>query len=138
MADLSAENEEATGDEQARIKDNELWITVPMTNPTMRCILCEKKNKRLEFLTLRELSAYLSEQHRARTKWICSKCEKGFEKLHATLCHIPKCKILKSVVKSISAEPAQKVSTPKQGGRNMNDTDTLTYGTKREERRQQN
>lgn len=94
VADLSARNEEASADGPAFIKDKILMINVPMTAPTIGCILCEKQNKRFEFLTLRMFSNHLSEQHKIVVRWICIKCGKAFDKLHATLCHIPKCKTI--------------------------------------------
>ncbi|KMQ86683.1 isoform a [Lasius niger] len=105
VADLSAADQEADGDDNGMIQanENEYTIMFPLTQPTIGCRICDNKRRRLEFLSLKDLDEHLKEQHRrAVLSWKCVACTKMFPKLHGVRCHYPKEHLLQKTLKQIS------------------------------------
>lgn len=86
-------------------RDNEITIKVPLDRPTIMCRVYAQEGKRREFLVLKDIAEHLREQHNnINVWWACLKCDKKFERLHATCCHHAKCKGTTPAVKRFLCE----------------------------------
>ena len=93
VADLSATDERATGDDQCLSPDHDLdMINLPLSGQ-IKCYWCSKKGKDIRFLQESQYAKHKDTQHPQEVIiWRCAACHKEFEKLHGCRCHLPKCK----------------------------------------------
>jgi len=89
-AEFLAVDRQTTVDHMA--SQNEHAYDLPLQAASVKCNACEDSRTVL-FFTIRALRRHTAEQRSdARVVWKCAQYRKRYLKLHATECHIPKCK----------------------------------------------
>jgi len=89
VVETSAMDIGTTVDDQDYLTDYDYDLS--MMTPSVQCKPCARRNKSV--LALRQFDRYTKEQHTGvRIMLRCSRYGKSFRKIHATECHIPKCK----------------------------------------------
>jgi hypothetical protein len=90
-AEFSAVDRQTNVDDMA--SQNEHAYDVPLQAASLTCNACAEDSRTVLFFTIRALTRHIAEQcSDARVVWKCAQCRKGYLKLHATECYIPKCK----------------------------------------------
>jgi len=90
-AEFSAVDRQDTLDDMS--SQNEHAYNLALQAASDKCNACAEDSRTVLFFTIRALGRHIAEQRSdARVVWKCPQSRKGYIKLHATECHIHKCK----------------------------------------------